>query len=176
MAEFNRNLWAPWRMEYIRSLNEDDAEAGCFLCRYAQAPDRDSEHHVVWRADACLTVFNRFPYSNGHLLAAPLAHVADLDGLDDATLNELLRQVRDAKRLLAAATEAQGFNIGMNFGRCAGAGLPAHLHVHIVPRWEGDTNFVPVLSDTRVISQGIEELHEKMREAARALGLPAVRG
>ena len=175
MAESHRNLWAPWRMEYIRSLNEQ-AEAGCFLCRYVETPDHDADNRVVWRQETCLTVFNRFPYCNGHLLTAPLAHVAELDDLDDATLNELIRQVRDARRLLAAATGAQGFNIGMNFGRCAGAGLPGHLHAHIVPRWEGDTNFMAVVGDTRVISQSIEELHARMREAAPALGLPAVRG
>ena len=162
-------------MEYIHSLSEE-GEGGCFLCRYVGTPDRDADNHVVWRQDACLTVFNRFPYCNGHLLTAPRAHVAELDDLDDATLNELIRQVRDARRLLAAATGAQGFNVGMNFGRCAGAGLPGHLHVHVVPRWEGDTNFMAVVGDTRVISQSIEELHAKMREAAPALGLPAVRG
>lgn len=163
-------------MEYIRSLNKDGDECGCFLCRYAETPDRDPENHVVWRGDTCLTTFNRFPYCNGHLLSAPLAHVADLDGLDDATLNELIRQVRDARRLLAETTGAQGFNIGMNFGRCAGAGLPGHLHVHIVPRWEGDTNFMPVLGDLRVISQSIEALLRQMRESAPGLGLPPVRG
>ena len=163
-------------MEYIRLLNEDGNDDQCFLCRYAGAPDLDAEHHVVWRGRTCLTVFNRFPYTNGHLLTAPLAHLGDLDELDDATLDELIRQVRDARRLLAASIGPQGFNIGMNFGRCAGAGLPGHLHAHLVPRWEGDTNFVAVLSDARVISQSIEELHQKMREAAQGLGLPAVRG
>jgi len=176
MTEFNRNLWAPWRMDYIRSLNEEGEGTGCFLCEYAGAPDGDAGNHVVWRGDACLTVFNRFPYCNGHLLTAPLAHVAGLDELDDAALNELIRQVRDARRLLAETTGAQGFNIGMNFGRCAGAGLPGHLHVHIVPRWEGDTNFMSVVGDARVISQSIEALREEMRKAAAKLALPPVRG
>lgn len=176
MAEFNRNLWAPWRMEYIRSLNEGQDEDGCFLCRYVQAPDLDGDNHVIWRGDTCLTLFNLFPYSNGHLLTAPLDHLATLDELDDATLDELIRQVRDARRLLAETIGPQGFNIGMNFGRCAGAGLPGHLHVHTVPRWEGDTNFMAVVGDARVISQGIEALREQMREAAARLGLPAIRG
>jgi len=176
MAESNRNLWAPWRMDYIRSLNEEADGGGCFLCRYAQTPDRDGDNLVVWRGDTCLTVFNRFPYSNGHLLTAPLAHRAELDDLNDATLDELIRQVRDARRLLAETTGAQGFNIGMNFGRCAGAGLPGHLHVHTVPRWEGDTNFMAVVGDARVISQSIDALREEMRNVAAKLGLPPVRG
>jgi ATP adenylyltransferase len=176
MAETNRNLWAPWRMEYIRSLVEQDGEEGCFLCRYAQSPDKDGEHQVVWRTDACLTVFNRFPYSNGHLLVAPFEHLAELEDLEDPVFCELFRQVRDAKRLLAKATCAHGFNVGMNFGRCAGAGLPGHLHVHVVPRWDGDTNFMPVVGDVRVISQSTEALREEMRAAARELGLPDVRG
>jgi len=176
MAEFNRNLWAPWRMGYIRSLSDGSADDGCFICGYGDAPDADGHNHIIWRSERCLTFFNSFPYCNGHLLVAPLAHVADLDDLDGATLDELFRQVRDAKRLLAATVEPQGFNIGMNFGRCAGAGLPGHLHVHIVPRWEGDTNFVPVFSDTRVIPESIEAMHKQMRKVAETIGLPPVRG
>ena len=175
MAERNDNLWAPWRLEYIRALSDKDDD-GCFLCRYAGQPEQDASHQVIWRGPTCLTVFNQFPYNNGHLLIAPLAHKADLDELDDATLDELIRTVRDAKRLLKETTSAHGFNVGMNFGRCAGAGLPGHLHVHIVPRWDGDTNFMAVVGSTRVISQSIEALLAQMREAATALGLPSVRG
>jgi len=177
MAEYNRNLWAPWRMEYIHSLagTEKDGKNDCFLCRYVREPESDASNHVIWRGETCLTVFNRFPYSNGHLLIAPFSHLAELDELEDATLNELIRQVRDAQKLLRKILCPQGFNVGMNFGRCAGAGLPGHLHVHIVPRWEGDTNFMPVLGDVRVIPQSIEEMHAKMREVAEKLDLPPVR-
>jgi ATP adenylyltransferase len=176
MAEVNRNLWAPWRMEYIHSLHDEKQPKGCFLCWYSQHPEEDGRNHVIWRGPTCMTLFNRFPYSNGHLLIAPYAHVGLLDGLDEAALTELIGQVRDAQRLLQETTCAQGFNVGMNFGRCAGAGLPDHLHVHIVPRWEGDTNFMPVLGDTRIIPQSIEALYVKMRDAAGRLGLPEVRG
>jgi len=151
-------------------------EDGCFLCNYAANPDRDADNGIIWRTDTCLTTFNRFPYTNGHLLIAPLAHVAGLEDLDDDVLIDLMRQVRDAKKLLDATCSPHGFNIGMNLGRCAGAGLPGHLHIHIVPRWSGDSNFMPVLGDTRVISQSIEDLHHQMRDAANKLGLPAVCG
>jgi ATP adenylyltransferase len=175
MAETNKNLWAPWRMAYIRSLSDKD-QGGCFLCRYAASPDEDPTNHVIWRGASCLTTFNTFPYSSGHLLVTPQAHLADIDDLDDGTLHELMTQVKNAKRLLKEATKAQGFNIGMNFGRCAGAGLPGHLHVHVVPRWEGDSNFMSVVGDVRVVSQSIEALHEEMRRIAPGLGLPEIRG
>lgn len=174
MGEFNNNLWAPWRLEYVQSLcGKDDTD--CFLCAYANRPENDAVNLVIWRGERVLTLFNRFPYANGHLLVAPIGHQADLEELDEPTLGELIHSVRDAKRLLQAVTCCHGLNIGMNFGRCAGAGLPGHLHVHLVPRWEGDTNFMPVLADTRIIPQSIEDLRARMIDAARSLGLPAVR-
>lgn len=163
-------------MEYIRSLGGEETDAGCFLCRYAANPACDGENHVIWRGRCCFTTFNSFPYNSGHLMVAPLAHVADLEAMDDPALDELIRQIRDARRLLVAVLSPQGFNVGMNFGKCAGAGLPGHLHAHIVPRWEGDTNFMPVLGDVRVIPESIRAIHERMREVAAGLGLPAVRG
>lgn len=175
MAETNKNLWAPWRMAYIRSLSDTD-QGGCFLCRYATNPEEDATNHIIWRGPSCLTTFNTFPYSNGHLLVAPQAHLGDLEDLGADTLNELMTQVKHAKRLLTEATKAQGFNIGMNFGRCAGAGLPGHLHVHVVPRWEGDSNFMAVIGDVRVVSQSIEALHAEMKRIAAELGLPEVGG
>jgi len=162
-------------MEYINSLKDATGEEECFLCRYAGQPERDGDNHVIWRGGGCLTTFNLFPYTSGHLLVAPLEHLAELDDLDDATLDELFRQVRSAMRLLRGSVSPHGFNVGMNFGRCAGAGLPDHLHVHIVPRWDGDTNFMPVLDDVRVIPLGIEDIRKLMVEAAERLGLPAVR-
>jgi ATP adenylyltransferase len=175
MGEFSDNLWAPWRLEYVKSLTNPD-ETDCFLCAYAATPRDDAPNLVIWRSEHVLTLFNRFPYANGHLLIAPLDHCADLADLKSPVLHEMIDVVRDAQRLIRAVTNCHGLNIGMNFGRCAGAGLPGHLHVHIVPRWEGDINFMPVLSDTRVIPQSIEALREKMIEAVGPLGLPTVRG
>jgi len=166
MAESNSNLWAPWRMQYIHSIGEEE---GCFLCRYAQAPARDADNHVLWRSERSLTLLNRFPYTGGHLLIAPLEHEAELEALSEPVLLELTLRVRDAKRVLTKALGPQGFNIGMNVGRCAGAGLPDHLHWHIVPRWAGDTNFVPVVGDVRVIPEFLNETYERLRAAAREL-------
>ena len=165
MPEQSKDLWAPWRMEYIRASNGPANPDACFLCDYAAAPDSDGRNHVLWRTSGCLTLFNGFPYSNGHLLVAPLQHAALLHDLADDVLLELMHQTRDAQRLLAETTSAQGFNVGLNFGRCAGAGLPGHLHVHIVPRWPGDTNYMTTVSGVRVIPEDLRETYRLVKNA-----------
>jgi ATP adenylyltransferase len=172
MADFQNNLWAPWRIEYIRGLAPGDA-GECFLCRAAAEPQADARGHVLWRSALTLAVLNRFPYCSGHVLIAPLAHAAELHDLPDPVLLELMRRTRDARRVLETALRAQGFNIGINLGRCAGAGLPGHLHIHVVPRWNGDTNFMPVLGDVTVIPQSLVEVQRVFLETAGQLGLPA---
>jgi len=165
-----KNLWAPWRIKYIQGL---DKKTDCFLCDYLAAPEKDAENYVLWRTAHGIVVFNRFPYNNGHLLIAPLRHVGDLEQASDAELLGLTKLVRDCQRALRAAIHPHGFNVGMNFGRCAGAGLPEHLHIHVVPRWNGDTNYMHVCSDTDVISQGMDELYAQLVDIGRAQGLPS---
>lgn len=172
MTEGQQNLWAPWRMEYIAGLGPGGADE-CFLCAAGARPDDDEQSFVLWRGAHTLTILNRFPYSTGHALIAPLAHRGELHELADEVLLELLHRTRDAQRTLQAALHAQGFNIGLNLGRCAGAGLPGHLHVHVVPRWGGDTNFMPVLGDVKVIPQALGETRRAFLAAAAQLGLPA---
>ncbi len=169
MAEYSQNLWAPWRMEYIEALS--DSVGGCFLCRYKQNSAADPQNHVLWRTPRTLVLLNRFPYTNGHLLVAPAEHIASPEALPDDVLCELSRRICEAKRVLDDCLAAQGYNIGMNLGRCAGAGLPDHLHWHIVPRWNGDTNFVPILSDARVMPQSLERTQQRFLESAAKLGL-----
>jgi len=152
-------IWAPWRIDYILDPKSD----GCFLCA-ALASDDDEGHFLLERRERCFLIFNRYPYNNGHLLVAPNAHKADLGDLDDDELGDLVRLTRDAQQLLGRAIAPHGFNIGINLGQCAGAGVPGHLHVHIVPRWNGDTNFMPVTSETKVIVQSIEALYRLLRE------------
>lgn len=170
MAERNKNVWAPWRMPYIDQLGGED-QAGCFLCRYRDEPAADASNHVLWRTPQTLVLLNRFPYTGGHLLIAPTAHVPQPEDLPESTLCELALRLRDAKRVLAEAFAAEGFNLGMNLGRCAGAGLPDHMHWHIVPRWTGDTNFMAVSGDVRVIPLALEEIYDRLRAAAGRLGL-----
>jgi ATP adenylyltransferase len=168
----NTNIHAPWRIEYIRLLGGRDD--GCFLCRCRDEPARDAENLLLWRGGGCLVVMNRFPYTGGHLLIAPAEHVASMDDLSGQVMLEMMELVRDYQKVLARAVHCEGFNIGINIGRCAGAGLPGHLHVHVVPRWGGDTNFMAVLGDVRVIHQALGELRGELLAAAEALKLPEV--
>jgi len=169
--EWQTNLWAPWRMEYIESLGEPD-NGKCFLCDIRDHPAKDEENFLIWRGRRSLTILNRFPYAGGHSLIAPLEHVGELGDLDDATVLEMMGAVRDIQQVLAQEIHAQGFNVGINVGRCAGAGLPGHLHIHVVPRWNGDTNFVTVFGDIRVIPDALARLRERLCRASEALGLP----
>lgn len=168
-GERRRNLWAPWRMEYLESLECQD---GCFLCRYRDEPEADKTNFVVWRGASTLVLLNRFPYTGGHLLIAPYAHVPALADLDEPTFMAIMRLLRDTPRILTKALSAHGFNIGLNLGRCAGAGLPDHLHLHVVPRWQGDTNFMSVVGDVRTMPVAFEEIYARVRKAGEALGLP----
>lgn len=165
MAEFNRNIWAPWRMEYIRSLDREAQDEGCFLCNYWSAPQLDRQHHVILRADTAFVIMNRFPYANGHLLVAHGAHRGELGDISDGEVSELARLIRESTALLRRVVRAQGFNVGFNIGQCAGAGLPDHLHAHVVPRWNGDTNFMAVLGDCRVVPDSLNALYEQLTAA-----------
>jgi ATP adenylyltransferase len=173
-AEQCTNLWAPWRLEYIQGLS--GPEGRCFLCRDGDRRADDRKNLVLWRGRWTMTVLNRFPYTGGHCLVAPLRHVDDLAGLREPEQRELWGVLRDLPRILAKALGAKGFNIGINLGRCAGAGLPGHLHAHIVPRWEGDTNFMAVLGDVRVIPQSLLDLYDLLLATGRRMRLPRFSG
>jgi len=164
-----KNLWAPWRVKYIQGLSQ---QSDCFLCDYLSTPEKDAENLLLWRTEHAFVVFNKFPYNNGHLLIAPVRHIPTLDDAGDAELLCLMRLVRDCQTALSATIKPHGFNVGMNFGRCAGAGLPGHVHIHVVPRWDGDTNYMHVCSDTDVISQSLTELYDQLVEVSRKENLP----
>ena len=176
------NLWAPWRIKYIQGLdkkpnpdkNNDQIpeEDKCFICHNFNHPQQDSENLVLWRTDKSIVILNRFPYNNGHILIAPARHIPDLDQATDEELLELTKLIRESQKVLSLAIKPHGFNVGMNFSRCAGAGLPGHLHIHVVPRWDGDTNFMSVCSDTKVISQSLAELFELLRQISKEHNLP----
>jgi len=157
----NTNIWAPWRMEYIRTF-ADENDVGCFLCRYWEQPENDEKNHVLWRTSNSFVVMNLFPYTNGHLLVAPSEHKADFCDLTDEQLAELSRLVRKGVGLLRRTVRAQGINVGYNVGLCAGAGLPGHIHGHIVPRWTGDTNFMTVTGDVRVVPDSLDTLYDDL--------------
>ena len=164
-----KNLWAPWRIKYIQGLNE---ECECFICHSLTNPSDDDKNFVVWRTSNSVVILNQFPYNNGHLLIAPNRHICDFEQAGDEELLELIKLVRESQKALSAAIKPHGFNIGINLGRCAGAGLPGHLHIHIVPRWDGDTNFIHVCGDTKVISQSLTELFELLKQVSKEQNLP----
>ena len=155
-------LWAPWRAQYIReSSSAGEQDAACFLCRGISGGD-DRASLLVWRRPHSAVFLNRYPYNNGHLLVAPLVHKGSLAELDGPELTEPIETLRLAVGLLDGLLRPQGYNIGLNLGRSAGAGLPGHLHWHIVPRWDGDTNFLPVLAGAKVIVESLSEFYDRM--------------
>ena len=159
-------LWAPWRFEYFeRSATPD------FLAEAARASD-DAAHLVLLRRKNCFLIMNRYPYSVGHLMVVPYRKVRELRDLGENEIAELFSLVVRGQELLRQVMKAQGFNIGINVGECAGAGVPDHLHIHVVPRWTGDTNFMPVLAGTRVLSQSLHDLYEKLKAAETGLDEP----
>lgn len=171
MTVERKNLWAPWRIKYIQGLS---GSSECFLCDYLATPEQDKENLVLWRNKHAFVVFNKFPYNNGHMLIAPNRHIPDFESATSEEMLCLMNLVRDCQKALQLTINPHGFNIGMNFGRCAGAGLPEHIHIHVVPRWNGDTNYMHVCSDTDVISQSLYDLYDQLLEISQKEGLPRV--
>ena len=154
------HLWAPWRLEYVQAADEQD---GCVFCRAAEGDDVD--HLVVHRGERAFVLLNKFPYSSGHLLVAPYRHGSAFDELTEAEALEAHRLAVEAIEALRDVFAPEGFNVGWNLGRVAGAGIVDHGHVHVVPRWNGDTNFMPVLADIKVIPEHLLETRRKLADA-----------
>lgn len=156
------HLWSPWRMEYIlQPKNNNDEE--CVFCSALKRPDGD-ENLIVLRAQRAFVIINRFPYTSGHLMVVPYDHQPSIDRLDAATRAEMMELTSRATRVLAQVYSPQGFNLGMNIGEVAGAGIAGHVHMHIVPRWGGDTNFMSALADTRVLPESLSGTYQRVKE------------
>ena len=162
-------LWAPWRLSYVTTPKATTTADECFICRGLSEND-DRTNLIAQRTPHNVVILNRFPYNNGHLLIAPRAHKAGLNDLDDAELMDGLKTIQKVLSELEGLMQPQGFNVGLNLGKAAGAGLPGHLHWHVVPRWVGDTNFMPVAADTRVIVQSLETLYDLLTPRLNAEG------
>lgn len=146
-------LWAPWRINYIRGKKPK----GCIFCRH--------KDYLLFKTPHAIAMLNIFPYNNGHIMVAPLRHVARLDKLRDEEALDLFRAVKRAQALLDKVVKPEGYNLGINSGKIAGAGFPGHLHIHIVPRWAGDTNFMPTVFATKIISESLDSLYRKLQDA-----------
>lgn len=155
-----RPLWAPWRIEFIRGVKADR----CFLCNNEVPHDSREELLIVGRGTTAFVMLNRFPYNSGHLLVAPYRHVGKLGELTREERSELMELATHAEEILTDLMRPEAFNVGFNLGKAAGAGLAEHLHMHIVPRWNGDTNFMPVLADTRCVPEALESTAELIRK------------
>jgi len=151
-------LWSPWRIEYIRMEKPE----GCILCQKPEE-DKDESNYILYRGKGNFVILNSFPYNPGHLMVAPYRHVSSLEELTDEELWEHVDITRRSVRALKRVFNPEGFNIGMNMGKAGGAGIEAHIHTHIVPRWQGDTNFMPVISNTRVIPEALASTYNKLK-------------
>ena len=158
-----QRLWAPWREAYITKIGTK--QKSCVFCRILAAKNKDKQHLIFIRRPCAYVVLNLYPYSNGHCLIVPNRHVGDISKLPQEEYAELMELLRETKGLLQTVLKPHGFNIGINLGPIAGAGIPGHVHVHIVPRWQGDHNFTPVIAETRVISQSLSVIYKKLDDA-----------
>ena len=152
-----KKIWAPWRIEYIRGEKTEE----CIFCQKSKE-NNDKDNCILFRGVNNFVILNTYPYNPGHLMVAPYRHVADLEGLSDEELLEHFDLVRKSARALTDAYKPQGFNIGINLGRIAGAGVEDHIHTHVIPRWSGDTNFITVVSDIRVIPQALDATYSEL--------------
>ncbi|MCK4716735.1 MAG: HIT domain-containing protein [Candidatus Marinimicrobia bacterium] len=154
-----KRIWAPWRIEYIKGPKEE----GCFFCKYSQE-NNDRKRLIVHRGKKSFIIMNYYPYNNGHLMITPYEHISDFDDLDDQTKLEMMNYINVCTKALKEKLRAEGFNIGINIGQVAGAGVKDHLHIHVVPRWNGDTNFMPTIGSIKVISQGLEDTWKSLKQ------------
>jgi len=164
-----KRLWAPWRMKYVEYVTIEKKRT-CFLCEAARS-QVSKESLVIFKDENWFVMLNLYPYNTGHLLVAPYRHVATLDDLTEEELRDLGQVLQKAVKLVKLTYNPDGFNIGLNLGRVAGAGLEDHLHFHIVPRWNGDTNFMPILANTKVIPEAIYDTYERLAKKLKELNL-----
>ena len=157
-------LWAPWRMQYIGGT----PKPGCLFERVIENPEDEDAQLVVWRPPGAIVLLNKFPYNPGHAMVAPHAHVGSLEDLDDTQTSDVMRAVRRTITVIKEVMNPHSFNVGVNIGPEAGAGIPDHVHFHVVPRWNGDTNFMAVIDDVKIINEALAETADKLRRAFAA--------
>jgi ATP adenylyltransferase len=157
-------LWTPWRYAYIASAAKDEGKsAQCIFCELPSLPDADAK--IVHRGKQCFVILNSFPYTSGHVMVVPFAHVDELQKLPEACSHEMMDLAQKMERILRAVYSPDGINLGMNIGRAAGAGVAGHVHMHLLPRWVGDTNFMTTASESRILPESLEQTYEKLRSA-----------
>lgn len=161
MKETNRPLWAPWRIDFIRA----EKDHKCFLCLDQDKPDNDINDLIIAREKHSFVILNRYPYNSGHLMISPYRHIANIEEMTETERHEMIDLTVKAKKVLDSTLHPEAFNIGFNLGTAAGAGVKDHIHMHIVPRWNGDTNFMPVIAGIHVVPEALSQTSELIRNA-----------
>ena len=156
------NLWSPWRSKYIESFKEEQSDGKCIFCEAGQKDILDMNNLVVHKSEKTLVIMNLYPYNNGHLMIVPKRHVGTIEQITPEESHELMDEIILAEKVLQKIYSPHGFNIGANLGRAGGAGIEEHIHFHIVPRWNGDTNFMPAIGEVKVISQDLADAKKKL--------------
>ena len=160
-----KRLWAPWRIEYILDEKKHDV---CLFCEISGKSGKnridDKKNLIIYRGKYCFVMLNKYPYNNGHLMVVPFYHTSSFEGLSDKVLFDLIKTVKRSVDILKKAMNPDGFNLGLNFGKVAGAGMESHMHIHIVPRWTGDTDSMPIIAETRVMPEHIQKTYNKIRK------------
>jgi ATP adenylyltransferase len=160
-----KRLWAPWRMEYIL---DDNKHGSCLFCDISKKEKtrvnktRDKKNLILHRSNKCFVMLNKYPYNSGHLMVIPYFHTSSFEGLDDDVLFDLIKNVERSTGILKQVLNPDGFNMGLNFGKVAGAGMESHMHIHVVPRWTGDTDSMPIIAETRVMPEHLEKTYNKL--------------
>lgn len=156
-----KHLWTPWRAVYMKEKKD---KTGCIFCDAAANPGADAQNLVVLRGASSMVMLNKYPYTSGHLMIAPFAHVSRLAGLTETGAEEIMQLTRRAEQVLEGTYHPDGLNLGMNLGEAAGAGIDQHIHMHVLPRWNGDANFMTAIADTRIIPEALEDTYSKLRD------------
>ncbi|WP_456370666.1 HIT family protein [Geoglobus sp.] len=162
-----KRIFAPWRIRYITSPKHD----GCIFCDFPRE-NRDEERLIVHRGETCFVIMNNYPYNPGHVMISPYRHVGEIEKLEERELLEMMVLAQKTVEVIKRVMSPDGFNLGINLGKVAGAGIEDHIHLHIVPRWNGDTNFMPVIADVRVIPEAVEETYKKLKDGFEKLTSP----
>lgn len=164
-----KRIWAPWRLEYIKA----EKSKGCFLCEKLKE-NKDEKNYILFRGKESFIVLNLYPYNNGHLMVAPYRHIGNLEDLKEVEMLDIMQNIKLSVKILKKAFNPDGFNIGLNIGAASGAGLVDHIHFHIVPRWHGDTNFMPVLADIKIIPQSLDLTYKELKKILSELQYPSL--
>ena len=157
-------VWSPWRSEYIKTFNDPKNENECFICNAIHSSNKDKELLIVTRREKCIVIMNKYPYNSGHVMVCPLRHISEFEDFEDSEIQNIMNTIQETITAMKKLFNPHGFNVGLNIGKSAGAGVPGHLHFHIVPRWNGDANFTATIADVKFYASSLEDTRSKLAD------------